>query len=783
MPRSEGQRLKLALLGSCALLIAAPTHHAQAQTAPPASPASDTAAALPQIIVTVNKRREASERVPISLVALDQKALAKDGVKSITDLAAIAPGVEFDTSAGFGPGTETNIAIRGINSSVGASTTGVYIDDTPIQTRIAALSYFGNPYPAIFDVDHIEVDRGPQGTLFGAGSEGGAVRFISPEPSLTKYSGLASAELSDTEGGDPSYEAGLAIGGPIVADRLGFRASLWGRRDGGYVDHVDPFNGQVVDKNANSTDSYSARLVFKLKVSENFTVEPSLFAQSVNNHDSGAYFEYLSDPGKGEFRNGRLLAQPSRDQFLLPSLKLEYDFGKVTLASITSGLSRNGKLTDDTTSYNGFVFGGFGNPLGVAYPSSYADAGPEYIRTGVHSFSQELRLSSSVDPNLLWTAGLFYSRAVQKDYQDVTAPKISQTIFGDAPDAPLFLSTIKSTDQQYAAFGQVDFKLLPKLTLTTGLRVARVEASYQQLQSGPLADSLFPVSAGSQKQTPLSGKIALAYQATPDDLLYGSVSRGYRIGGANQPIPLASTSNPAGCALPSEPGPFNSDSVWSYEVGAKGRALDRKLQFDASAFYIDWQNIQQIVAISSCAFDFIANTGSAVSQGFDLSLRYAPDDHWNFAFSAAYTDAHITRTATFDGAVIVEKGDTVGVLPTVNSPWDINGSVEYRFDFTGRRDGYVRVEDIYHSRNPGPYSSYNPQNLLYDTAIPANPATNELRVRAGGTYRGVDLSLFANNVLDAHPALYRYHDLPGSTLFTNVTLRPRTIGVSVAYRY
>src|ERR1700756_5478899 len=157
------------------------TRVANAYDAPPSSEAEERGSSgkqteiLQEIVVTATRRSEEESKVPISIVALDQAALSTSGIKSISDVANYVPGIQFDTSAGFGPNTNANIAIRGVNSNIGTSTTGIYLDDVPIQTRITALSNWGNPYPLLFDVDRIEIERGPQGTLFGAGAEGGAI--------------------------------------------------------------------------------------------------------------------------------------------------------------------------------------------------------------------------------------------------------------------------------------------------------------------------------------------------------------------------------------------------------------------------------------------------------------------------------------------------------------------------------------------------------------------------------------------------------------------------------
>ena len=201
-------------------------------------------AALKEIVVTATRHEESLSKVPVSVSAFTQEDMDQKGMKDFTDIVRFTPGVSIDQ-------TGTNaISIRGISSSGGAGTTGIYIDDTPIQMRSLGFNP-DDTLPKTFDLDRVEVLRGPQGTLFGAGSEGGTVRYILTQPSLTTDSTYARSEVSYTQYGEPSYEAGVAHGGPIIDGTLGFRASAWYRRDGGWIDRVDPTTGAVVDANAN----------------------------------------------------------------------------------------------------------------------------------------------------------------------------------------------------------------------------------------------------------------------------------------------------------------------------------------------------------------------------------------------------------------------------------------------------------------------------------------------------------------------------------------------------
>jgi iron complex outermembrane receptor protein len=746
--------------------------------------ASGASESLEEIVVTATRRSEEISKVPISIVALNQSALENSGIKTVQELAGYVPGVEFDTASGFGPNTLTNIAIRGVNSNIGTSTTGIYLDDVPIQTRIVALSYWGNPFPLLFDVDHVEVDRGPQGTLFGAGAEGGAIRMISPNPGFDAYSGFAHSELATTDHGALNYEEGAAFGGPIVPDTIGFRVSAWARRDGGYVDRVDPLTGATAEANANSTNSYVLHGALGIRPTDGLTITPSLFTQDVHNNDSDAYFEYLSDPGAMEFKNGRLLQQPASDRFYMPSVKVEAILGAATVTSISAYFHRSGIFTQDATSYNGAIFGsylGYGNPMGPEYPESYADAGPVYLSTSVNLLTQEIRATSNdANARLRWTVGAFFSSSSQTDRETVISPFYATGLFGIPASAPLFYSSITSRDSQIAGFAQVDYRIVPSLTLTVGGRVSHNVAKYVQFQSGPLSSSEFPYSAGQESETPFIPKAELSYQATDASLIYVSAAKGYRVGGANQPIPLAPT--PSGCPLPGQPPPFSGDSLWSYEIGSKNRLLGGRLQLDASVFFVDWSKIQQQIYFTTCTFGFIANTGDATSKGFDLAARIPVGDHLTLGFMAAYTDARVKNTVAFDGATLVKADDVIGTPPGVGSPWNLTGSSQYDFKLSGY-SGFARIEDIFHSHNTGPFNSQIPGTVLYAPDIPSNPAYNQLNARLGGTFGSIEISLFTNNLLNAHPALYRYQDSVFSNLFTNTTLRPRTTGVTANYKF
>ncbi len=271
--------------------------------------------------------------------------------------------MSFDTS-------QTNqISIRGISSSGGSGTTGIYIDDTPIQVRALGFNS-DDALVKLFDLDRVEVLRGPQGTLFGAGSEGGTVRYITVQPSLTQSSVYAKAETSYTEGGAPSYESGVAAGIPVIDGVLGVRFSAWYRRDGGWIDRIDPTTLDVVDKNANSDGTAVLRLAALWQPNDAVSVTPSILYQNSQRNDVTIYWPEYSNPNNDRYVSADPTARPEPDVFYLPSLNVQADLGPVRLISTTSYFHRDEISGYDGTLYNlGYYqsqIPAYGNAAGLA---------------------------------------------------------------------------------------------------------------------------------------------------------------------------------------------------------------------------------------------------------------------------------------------------------------------------------------------------------------------------------------------------------------------------------
>jgi len=256
----------------------------------PAPDAGSTGAGIEEIIVTAQKVAQPLSKVPVSVTAISQQALTIQRIETPTDLAKVAPGLVFISNGGSGEQRNNQIFIRGLESGNGVPTVGVYLDDTPLTIRSIATGGTSSFFPNFFDLDRIEVLRGPQGTLFGVGSEAGTVRFITTAPSLETFSGHALADIGFTDGGDPSYETGVAVGGPIVEGKIGFRGSLYYREDGGYIDRKDIYTNAVTQPNDNKTMTYSGRLAVEFAPIDDLTITPSFFAQRTISSGVSRYY-------------------------------------------------------------------------------------------------------------------------------------------------------------------------------------------------------------------------------------------------------------------------------------------------------------------------------------------------------------------------------------------------------------------------------------------------------------------------------------------------------------
>lgn len=810
---------------------------------------------LNEIIVTATRQSERLSRVPISVAAFTPETMDKFGVKQVDDLVRLTPGLSLNR----GPTGANTISIRGITSAAGAGVTGVYIDDTPIQVRNQGYAS-GTAFPEIFDLERVEVLRGPQGTLFGAGSEGGTVRFIQAKPNMTDYSVYARGEVGHTEHGDWTHEGGVAVGGPIVEDKVGFRGNIYYRREGGYVDGVQgaarvtgaaPIfpNGNLIDftrtatvrPDTNWNEAFTARLAVELRPSESLTLTPSISYQKLHTNDgTSAFWTSTSDISDRDYSRlvytrGNPTTNPAltaidvsdkdtgHDRFYLPALAANLDLGFADLISNTSYFDRKSSQWFDFTRIDAVQF------AGVLFPDQPGFKASSLYEVAQENFVQELRLQSTDrEARLRWVVGGFYSKNKQNTDQAISDNFLGKlpVVFGVPANGPPFgpgtsavvnafgvpllpnevdyAETRRLTETQYAAFGQLDFRLTEKLTLTGGLRVSRNELSFTGIFRAPLNNDNVPFGAPcptgptcvpgqapfepvyqdtvgfKTAETSVTPKVGVSYQATPNDLFYATVSKGFRPAGISPRVPtifcgpdLATTGYLAADGRSDQPVNYKSDSVWSYEVGSKNRMLNGRLSIDASAYYIDWSNIQTRVFLPTCLYDFVDNLGKAKSKGFDLAIQAQPIENLQLGGSVGYNDAYYAKDAVTPGGVVLyPKGAPI----EASRPWTLTVFGQYDW-----RRYYARADFSYFTkaRRSGDTNTESP---LYNPELRPDEAYGVLNARIGARVGDADISLFIDNLTNEAPIFDVGREIGGS-VYTANTLRPRTIGVTVSYRH
>ncbi len=840
-----------------------------------------------EIIVTATRSATLLSKVPLSVSAITQEQMESRGVRDFSDVARLTPGINFSDAASG----RNSVAIRGVASSAGASTTGIYIDETPIQVRQVGYTA-GTVMPSLFDLDRVEVLRGPQGTLFGSGSQGGTVRFIQPAPGFTDYSGRARVEGSTIRGGGANYQMGAAVGGPIVADVLAFRASVDFRRKGGYIDRLEghivaptQLPGEAVrstfyrnailgkensivfsqtgvaEENSNWTETTAARGALAMKPIENLTITASLNYQKQYLHDSiGSVYSALTDAQAGKFavpvyRAGRSddpatfgpdgkprltdVSIPDlnegEDRMFLPYVAANWDNGLVSITSNTAWLSRRHHQVGDSTTGYGYSYNRWLVPFVGAKSASW------FVDTQ-ENFTQELRVQSAdPDTRLRWLVGGFYSNNRQNSTETISTNFLERAteLFGDSPiDRPfpgagVFLNTFgdfmlpnsvhyiadtTALEKQYAAFAQLDFKVTPELTLTVGGRFARNELTADIFQDGaennlnapygypcvdfeteeplpggcavgqPPFQPVYGVDVVSNRENVFTPKFSIAWQKDSDNLFYATVAKGFRPGGAQVGLPNAC--NPGleligfvdsnGQAY--SPTSYKSDSVWSYEAGSKNRMLNGALSFDGSVYLIKWNQIQTNLTIQECGYAMVANLGKATSKGFDASFALQPTDRLNLSAAIGYNNTRFDVTTT-----VFRKGDYV---PGTGNPFTVYLSGEYTIPFgEDDREAYVRGDWTYGS-HPRRTGNVNPNSPDYNPLNMGAPAQSILNARIGARMMGMDLSLFANNLLNFNKPLgystgsfNQSRKQVSNPIYTESYVQPRTIGATAAYRF
>ena len=791
------QRPRSALLAASALAFASTAGAQSAATA-------DTTTTLGEIIVTAQKRVSTVQDTPISITAVSGADLQDRGISDVSTLAAATPGVSLKSN---GPG-QTEVEMRGMTSSGGNSATvGFYLDDVPMTAPAGAQNGKVVIDPTLYDLNRIEVLRGPQGTLYGAGSMGGTVKLITNQPNLTESHASVESILSGTDGGGFNHNDNFMFNLPIINDRLALRIVGSEAYTSGWIDRIvaDPFplptNGGATRGNveaapvvarysgSNAEHLYGARVTLLWKPTDELSITPSVFFQRIT-QDGPSAFD--SNPGTEAHYQPFNVAEPYSDKIAVYSLTGNYKFESFDITSVTAQWTRTSVQSQDgSENFNNPISGveinapgtiGFYLPGGTG-PVQGTETDPS------RQFSQELRAASSGSGPLTWVGGLFYSqfKSTWNLYTAVENPSayVDLGTFGPATVPAIWNLTNPTKISQYAAFGEGTYAITDHLKATAGLRWYAYDYHFYDHFAGwgsPLGGATPSIETVSQSDNGVNPKFNLAYEFNRDLMVYVTAAKGFRPGGANQPLPTTGPLwAPGGVPLSVTPfkyangvwpTSYKPDTLWSYELGEKARLFDRRMTINSSVYYERWTNVQLLELPN----DYLLqdNGGNAKIIGGELELRVALGAGFELGASGGYTQATLTPGIHYTITPFNKLPD----VPDHTGDFNLTyvHALTDKYQFTARVENTYVASRLDLTFPPG----FGTGKL---TPLPSYDLTN---VRAGihsGT--GWGAALFANNVFNKQAYLENMTELTLTNASFNrvITNQPLTVGVDLTYAF
>ncbi|MDD1451369.1 TonB-dependent receptor [Sphingomonas sp. H160509] len=606
------------------------------------------------IIVTALKRPQALQDVPASVTILSADLLRRLDAQDFSRVADSVPGLAFATT---GPGNSQYI-IRGIGGVgfVQSPTTGVYLDETPLQTR--ALRGFSQPDPQLFDVARVEVLRGPQGVLFGSSSMGGLVRIVTNQPDPTKIAALSQASVSTVTDGGTSWDAKAMLNFPIIADTLALRISGGFVRQGGWIDDLRPTTGDLTEnagtsavrKDVNWTRTGTVRAALRWNTTPTLTITPSLVWQDAYSNADRPHSDVTFD------KRARLKARHAdtyaKDRFVIGSLLIENRFdalGGFTLSSNSSWLDRRNRLSFDVTAFDSPIVEDIvgPGPGGRLFPTPLVDFG----RT--RQFTQEVRAVSDGPGRLQYVFGALYRDLHQGSGRSITVADL----FGVTAPLPLGASspaviqdtTVRFREREIAAFGELTYTVVPKVKVAAGARVfayRQREASRRYGIGGVAGGDLAYDYDERNRENGVTPRFTLSYEPSRAATLYASYSQGFRTGGVNAPVTddICSAAERRAAGIPDVPPPYDSDRTDNYEIGAKTSLWGGRVRINGAAYAIDWKDYQQAFQTAcginnAMTISFTVNAGRVRSRGGELEVSVSPVRGLDLHAGGSFTDA------------------------------------------------------------------------------------------------------------------------------------------------
>ena len=625
---------------------------------------------LTEIIVTATKRDERAQDVPTAMSAIGSNEIQKLGIESFRDYEDLVPGLSQRDEGAPGIGT---VILRGLNtgSEQSSNTAAFYLDDAPFSA--SGYSAFGDqitPDPDLLDVDRIEVLKGPQGTLYGAGSLGGLVRIISKKPSLDDFSGSVTAEGVSLDGGGSGASVRGSVSVPLVPDELAVRASGVYRRLPGYVDNVGTGHDNVNDGTIKG-----GRIALLARPTSNLSIEFVGLVQdiAVNGFDYQYNITDTAIPLYGERKFSDFFDPTASSSYRLASTTIDYDLSVGSLIATASYGTFTGYRDNDNTSQQGPV-PGLPADEGIA-----TSTGPD-----IKKFSSEIRFVSKRIGPFEYLAGFFYTNEHNGIPYAIRAYDRETRVPLPAPLNLLFAIDRHSNYIENAGFGDLTYYFTERLDLTGGVRYSsnREHTSdyFTGFLNGPPALALYSFSGNDTTYL-----ATLRWRPTDTLSTYLRAASGYRPGG-----PQLNSVVPPGAQKTISP-----DTDWNYEAGIKGSFYDGALRADFDVYHIDWKNVQ---LNSTCCggFIFTGNAGAAKVDGAELELEARPTKSITLGFTAAYTNARITEISPSTSATIgADAGNALPLTPkytaalTADYTLPLSNGMQASFGGTARYRGIM----------------------------------------------------------------------------------------------
>jgi iron complex outermembrane receptor protein len=769
-----------------------------AQTSPTADDET-----IDEVIVTAQKRATSLQDVPFSVAALGAEDIEQSGATNIVDIARNVPGLYI---ADLGPG-QSQVAIRGISAGQVIrdqpgvkESVGIYLDESPISVALFT------PDLDLYDLDRIEVLRGPQGTLFGAGSSSGTVRYITAQPDIGDSGGSLDLSVGDTTGGEMGGSLRGAVNVPL-GERAAMRAVGYRSELPGFIDSYYP--GRNVQEDVNGGSRTGGRLAFRFEPNENFAITPRIVYQKLetDGYPRIDFFNILgntyttTEPQVDAGERGQVtqLDEGLTDDFTMADLKLDFGFGgDVGMTSVTTYIDRQVRVDRDASQLTGSVTQDVGGtPAQVRLDSPLID------ESDIQVFSQELRLASTGEGSFQWLTGVFY-QTVDRDYAQTLPTPGYDAILPRGTGAPVdtpYYSRLTYDFQQFAVFGEATYRFNPQWALTGGLRYYDFEEDRVITIAGAFADLPHFDELGTTSSDGMSPRVILAFSPSKNAQFTAQVARGFRLGGINDPLNVTLCSDDDLITYGGHP-TWDDEKVTNFELGAKTRLAEGRVTLNAAVFLSKIDGLQVVADAGTCSSRIILNA-DAESKGAEVELFVRPDEHWDIGLSATYADAEITESQIDPNSGLPIGGIRDGNRLPTSPKLQAVATLAYNWSLTSSLESYVRVTAQHVGSSYTQLADQEPNfgllsnsatrpigsarlisgfgaipadtNIEFDSELPTYDIAN---IRWGIRTDRWEGGLFVNNLFDERAFLSLDRERGRSARVGYLTNPPRTIGVN-----